>query len=280
MSVITPYFLAGVRLTPISGLVGQPVKACTDSTHQSKIVQATLKWDYGGQSGYSLDMNATTTPLLDKMVMMYVDNSRNLTSSVYFVFPDTNYYFFVEPGASGYFPIFSNGSLCWAYSVFTQSHTVTTFETNIYICNFLLPAYRDSLNFNPIPAGGYFRSNIVTSTTILATGTSNFPLGNDNAIVNFRVTLSNCQSSSAARSRVKLQFGTPTTPNYIATTTFVALNAADSNFFLSPYYAGTTLIDIRGFCRNIGAVLTVTTTTDNNLVAGAVLEISLDTISL
>lgn len=124
----------------IGVLAGMPVKLCTTggpNGHQSKAMFAKFDWLNVYKTGgvnINLQSPGQAVNQLDKILMVYVDNTNN-SLPVYVYFQDTQFNIACPAGYAGFFPTLTNGFNCQIYN---GQAGVGGGSTTIQFCNFLV----------------------------------------------------------------------------------------------------------------------------------------------
>jgi hypothetical protein len=138
-------------LTTASKLVGTTTAGIvSQSGHQSAVVNTTMDWlnTYPGQAvTINLQSAGTTTPL-DKILMLYIDNSRN-PNNVTVGFADSQQFLEAPAFTTGYYPVFTQNLFFNVYNGTTGKAPVTAESmTAIIACNFAVPGFLSQNTLN------------------------------------------------------------------------------------------------------------------------------------
>lgn len=140
--------------------------------HQSKVVNTAMDWgtnDYLGQSATIIfqNNNGGSAQLLDKILMVYVDNVNN-PSDVTLYFPDSGMFLTVPSGSCGYYPVFTQVWTCVVYNGYSgvqENGGQGTQQTQIIFCNFAVPGFLAQT------------SNVISQQAAFATGLISTSIG-------------------------------------------------------------------------------------------------------
>jgi len=114
--------------------------------HQSKAVTTQYDWilNYPGNAVAVNLQSQGSAPPLDKLLMVYVDNTQ-CSFSLTLLFPDTQFTVAVPANSSGYYPVVTGVQYC---TVYRNAHPTTdaVSQTTVLFCNFAVPAF-DSPEF-------------------------------------------------------------------------------------------------------------------------------------
>jgi hypothetical protein len=124
---------------------------------QSQVVPIAINWGYYPYLGISINLvggNSGQPGLLDKILMVYVNNSQS-SDNVTVYFPDTGMFITADAGSTGYYPVFTNLFVASVFLGSTGSGVSNGDQTQIFFCNFAVPAFatqqvnspQSSLNF-------------------------------------------------------------------------------------------------------------------------------------
>jgi hypothetical protein len=129
---------------------------------------------YPGQAvSINLQSAGTATPL-NKILMLYIDNSRN-PNSVTVGFADSQQYLEAPAFTTGYYPVFTNNLFFNVYNGTTGKAPVTAQSmTAIIICNFAVPGFLslNTLNVTFNSSSGSIVPTIGDTVTVVEVGSS------------------------------------------------------------------------------------------------------------
>jgi len=185
--------------------------------HQSSIVNADIDWinTYPGQAVTLILQNSQIGgPLLDQILMVYVDNTLN-PANVTIIWADTQQSVDIPAFAAGYFPVFTSQYTCNVYNGKSgQSVLASQSQTTIQFCNFAVPSgvvqdgYSTSAFFNNQ------QQEINSSVIIPISGSLNTPLlpavqGTYYVLSSWDITASRLGSSSTVACNVLFSLFAP-----------------------------------------------------------------------
>lgn len=144
---------------------------------QSRIVNCQIDFlstTYKGQAVViNLQSQQSAGPLLDKILMVYVDNELN-SQNVTIAFPDTQQYIGVPAFTTGYYPVLTGQKLAVIYNGDTGKVPITSAsQVSVIFCNFAIPGFlsQETLNVTfensggpVVPVLGDTTSTVVVST--------------------------------------------------------------------------------------------------------------------
>jgi hypothetical protein len=144
----------------------------TQQGTQSCVVNTVMDWlnTYKGQAvSINLQSAGTATPL-NKILMLYIDNSRN-PNSVTVGFADSQQYLEAPAFTTGYYPVFTQNLFFNVYNGTTGKAPVTAQSmTAIIICNFAVPGFlsQNTLNVTFNSSNGPLVPTIGDTVTVVS----------------------------------------------------------------------------------------------------------------
>lgn len=120
--------------------------------HQSQVINTIFPWvDETGSGIQQYPSNAvamylanqnTAGPLLDKILMVYINNVNNI-NDVTVYWPDSGQLVTCPAGAAGYFPLMTNMPNCYVYNGYGggSNELILQQQTQILFCNFAVPGF-------------------------------------------------------------------------------------------------------------------------------------------
>jgi hypothetical protein len=131
-------------LTTGSTLIGTNTAGfITQQGNQSAVINTVMDWlnTYPGQAVSINIQSAGTATQLNKILMLYIDNSRN-PNSVTVGFVDSQQYLEAPAFTTGYYPVFTNNLFFNVYNGTSGKPPITAQSmTAIIICNFAVPGF-------------------------------------------------------------------------------------------------------------------------------------------
>jgi hypothetical protein len=188
---MTAINVALVTVKPSVSAVANGGQQIMSPGHQSKVVNLVFDFlnQYPGQAcTVNLNSQNTQGPLLDQLIMVYVDNSLN-SSDVTVYFPDTQFVLDAPALTVGYYPVLPNLQTFTVYNGTTGQKPVTAQSVvSILACNFAVPGFlsQDTLNVT-------FNSSTGPKVPVLGDNTQtflyNFSVGPINAPITVLPTI-------------------------------------------------------------------------------------------